>query len=128
LIRLKLNSKLKRQFMLQFMLIFHGGLTDTHPDGPDAMQSQMGKWLAWVEKLQKSGQYVSGEPLLPGGKLVTGPDVVTDGPYTEGKDVVGGYFIVNARDYDDAIAITRDYPDFELGGTVQIREVMRVDM
>ena len=110
------------------MLIFHGGMTDTHPDGPDAMQAQMGKWLAWVEKLQKSGQYASGEPLLPGGKLVTGPDVVTDGPYTEGKEVVGGYFIVNARDYDDAVAITSDYPDFEFGGTVEIRQVMKVEM
>ena len=110
------------------MLIFHGGLTDTHPDGPEAMQRQMGKWLAWVEKLRKNGRYLSGEPLLPGGKLVTGPNVATDGPFTEGKDVVGGFFIINANDYDEAVNITSDYPDFDLGGTVEVRQVMKVEM
>lgn len=128
LLRQGLNVKSKHLIMEQFMLIFHGGVTDTHPDGPEAMQAQMGKWLAWVEKLQKNGQYVSGEPLLPGGKLVTGPDVATDGPYTEGKDLVGGYFIVRARDFDEAVAISHDYPDFGLGGSVQVRQVMKVDM
>ena len=53
---------------------------------------------------------------------------VTDGPYTEGKEVVGGYFIVNAKDYNDAVELSKDYPDFELDGTVQIRQVMKIDM
>ena len=47
------------------MLIFHGGM------GPDAspadMEASMTKWMAWVDKLNKEGKYVSGEPLLPGG-------------------------------------------------------------
>jgi hypothetical protein len=114
--------------MEQFMLIFHGG----SGSGPAAfgsaeeMQSNMQKWLAWVEKLQKNGQYVSGEPLLPGGKLVSSKNV-TDGPFTEGKEVVGGYFIIKAKNFDEAVAITKqDYPDFNLGGTVQIRQVMKL--
>lgn len=116
--------------MEKFMLIFHGGIDETHQNSPEAMQENMGKWLAWVEKLQKRGTYVSGEPLLPGGKLVAGENGfrVTDGPYTEGKEVVAGYFIVNARTMDEAVAITKDYPDFEFGGTIQVRQVMKVDM
>jgi hypothetical protein len=115
--------------MEQFMLIFHGGSgPDTFPSA-EAMQSHMGKWFAWVEKLKKSGQYVSGEPLLPGGKLVTGPNSVTDGPYTEGKEVVGGYFVIKAKDFDEAVAITKkDFPDFSFGGTIQIRQVMQTEM
>ena len=116
--------------MEQFMLIFHGGTDESSFPGAEAMQAHMGKWIAWVEKLKNKGQYISGEPLLPGGKLVTGAKgkTVTDGPYTEGKEVVGGYFIIAAKDYDEAVAITReDYPDFQFGGSVQVRQVMKVD-
>jgi hypothetical protein len=116
--------------MEQFMLIFHGGADEATFPSADAMQAHMGKWIAWVDKLKKSKQYVSGEPLLPGGKLVSGPAgrSVTDGPYTEGKEVVGGYFIITAKDYDEAVALIKsDYPDFDLGGSVQVRQVMKMD-
>jgi hypothetical protein len=117
--------------MEQFMLIFHGGSNQENAfASAEAIQAHMGKWIAWVEKLKKSGQYSSGEPLLPGGKLVSGAagKSVVDGPYTEGKEVVGGYFVIRAKDMDDAVAITKkDFPDFELGGSVQIRPVMKMD-
>lgn len=111
--------------MEKFMFIFHGGIA--HDAAPEEMQKNMGKWMAWVEKLSKSGKYASGEPLLPGGKLVTGPKTVTDGPFTEGKEVVGGYFIVEAADYDEAVALTEGYPDFDYGGTIQVRQVFKVE-
>jgi hypothetical protein len=117
--------------MEQFMLIFHGGNDPNAFPSAEAMQAHMGKWMAWVEKLKKSGQYVSGEPLLPGGKLVAGQNgkTVTDGPYTEGKEVVAGYFVIKAKNIDEAISITKkDYPDFDLGGSVQVRQVMKLDM
>jgi hypothetical protein len=113
------------------MLIFQLGRSgETYQDSPEEMQAQMGKWMAWVEKLQKSGQYVAGEPLLPGGKLVAGTNgsIVTDGPYTEGKEVVGGFFIIKAKDMDEAVAISKDYPDFQYGGTVQVRQVMKMEV
>jgi hypothetical protein len=112
--------------MEKFMLIFHGGMKQDA--SPADMEANMGKWMAWVEKLNKEGKYVSGEPLLPGGKLVSGPSSVTDGPYTEGKEVVGGYFIINAANMDEAIAECNNYPDFEFGGQVQVRQVMKLDM
>jgi hypothetical protein len=112
--------------MEKFMLIFHYGIDQNA--SPEQMQANMGKWMAWVEKLNKEGKYVSGEPLLPGGKLVSGPSSVTDGPYTEGKEVVGGYFVINAASYDEAVEECKNYPDFEYGGKVQVRQVMKLDM
>ncbi|MGN6495104.1 MAG: YciI family protein [Agriterribacter sp.] len=114
--------------MEKFMLIFHGGQME-YPS-PEDMQANMSQWLGWIEKLAKQNKYVSGEPLLPGGKLISGKDgkTVTDGPYTEGKEVVGGYFIINAENMDEAVAISKDYPDYDKGGTVQVRQVMKVDM
>ena len=114
--------------MEKFMLIFQGG--NTHGVSPEQMQASMGKWMAWIDRLAKNDQYVSGEPLIPGGKLVSGAGgkTVTDGPYTEGKEVVGGFFIIKAKDIDEAVAISKDCPDFDLGTAVQVRQVMKMDM
>lgn len=113
--------------MEKFMLIFHGGMP---PDqSPEQMQENMSKWMAWIDKLNKSGQYEAGEPLLPGGKLITGKKkTVTDGPYTEGKELVGGFFLIKAKDMDEAVKICDDYPDYENGGSIQVRQVMKIEM
>lgn len=114
--------------MEKFMFIFQGPVPGKL--SPEEMQANMGKWMAWIDKLAKDGRYVSGEPLLPGGKLVTGTNgkSVTDGPYTEGKEVVGGFFIVNAKDMDEAVSLTKDFPDYESGGIIQVRQVMKMEM
>jgi len=113
--------------MEKFMLIFHGA--NSNDLSPELMESQMGKWMAWVEKLSKDGRYVAGDPLLPGGKLLTAANKAgTDGPYTEGKEVVGGYFIITAASMDEAVAIAQDYPDFDFEGSVQVRQVVNMDM
>ena len=111
------------------MLIFQGGAQPSSLS-PEEMQAQMGKWFAWIEKLRKKEQYVSGEPLLPGGKLVSGAGgkTVTDGPYTEGKEIVGGFFVIKAKDLAEAVDISKECPDFEFGGKVQVRQVMKMDM
>ncbi len=106
------------------MFLFRGGLQS---ESPDEMQKHMQKWLAWVEELKKKGQYLSGEPLNPGGKTVKGAKKsVTDGPFTEGKEVIGGFFIVNAKSYDEAVEMAKDCPDFNYGGTVEVRQVMKM--
>ena len=113
--------------MEKFMLIFHG-CPDVTPSF-EQMQASMTEWMAWIDKLAKDGRYVSGEPLMTGGKLIKGNiKGVTDGPYAEGKEVVGGYFIINAENYDEAVALCADYPDFDKDGSIQVRQVMKMDM
>ena len=113
--------------MEKFMFIFQGGMPSDA--SPEQMQASMGKWLAWIEKLNKEGKYVAGEPLLPGGKLIKGKNkTVTDGPYTEGKEIVGGFFVVNAADINEAVQLCDDYPDYENGGSIQVRQIMKIDM
>jgi hypothetical protein len=109
--------------MEQFMLIFHGTTPDSYKDsGPDAIQAQMEKWFKWMENLRKSGQWVSGEALLPEGKVVTS----TDGPFTETKEIVGGYFVIKAKDFNEAIEISKNgYPDFDFGGRVEVRQIAK---
>jgi hypothetical protein len=114
--------------MEKFMFIFEG--TQSGKLSPELMQEHMGKWMAWIEKLRKANQYVAGEPLLPGGKLVSGPrgKSVTDGPYTEGKEVVGGFFIINANNIDEAVELAKGCPDLDQGSKVQVRQVMKIEV
>lgn len=115
--------------MEKFMLIFQGEIPAHSNPSPQQMQESMGKWFAWIDKLAKAGKYVSGEPLLPGGKVIKGNHKsVTDGPFTEGKEIIGGYFIINAADYDEAVALCADFPDYETGGAVIVRQVQKMDM
>ena len=108
------------------MFIFIGG--DPSHLSPEAQQAHMQKWFAWVEKLQNEKRYVSGEALLPGGKTIRGSKKsVTDGPYAESKEVVGGYFVVNAKDLNEATEMAKACPDYALDGIVEVREVVKFD-
>jgi hypothetical protein len=112
--------------MEKYMFIFIGG--DASQLSPEKQEAQMNKWFAWVQKLQEQGRYASGEALLPGGKTIRSvKKTVTDGPYAESKEVIAGYFVVKAKDLADATELAKEYPDFELGGVIEIREVVKFD-
>lgn len=112
--------------MEKYMFIFIGG--DPSKLSPEAQEAHMGKWFAWVEKLRKANKYASGEALLPGGKTITGSKkTITDGPFAEAKEVIGGYFVVNAKDLNEAVEMAKECPDYDLGGIVEVREVMKFD-
>lgn len=114
--------------MEKFMLIFQGQKSVEQPSA-EQMQQNMAKWMAWIDKLAKAGKYVGGEPLMASGKIIKGnPKTVTDAVFAEGREIIGGYFIVNAADYDEAVALCEDYPDYDKGGAVIVRQVMKMDM
>lgn len=113
--------------MKDFMLIFKGPDYSKAGLSSEQVQTQMGRWFAWVEKLQKDNRYVAGNALLPFGKTVTAVGTATDGPFAEAKELVGGYFVVKAKDMDDAVALTADFPDFEFKNSVEVREVVVFD-
>ena len=107
------------------MLIFLGKDYSDMGLSPEEMQDKMGKWFAWNTKMQEAGVVKGGEALHAKIRRITGPErVVTDLTSAEVKELVGGYYIVTAEDYEGAAKIAEDYPDYDIGGTVEIREVM----
>jgi hypothetical protein len=70
-----------------------------------------------------------GQPLEYAGKLVKGKQkTVTDGPFAETKDIVGGYTLIEARDLDQAVELSKGCPIFEVDGAVEVRPVMKLNM
>ena len=96
---------------------------------PERAQQSMQRWIAWMKELDREGHLKDrGQPLERTGKVVRGQQkTVTDGPYTETKDLVGGFTVIEARDIDEAVELSRGCPILEGGGSVEVRPVMKMD-
>ena len=109
--------------MSEFVYLYRGGEAGR---SPERMQQQMQKWMAWFKELGEKGHIKDiGHPLEGGGKVVKGKQkTVTDGPFAEAKDVIGGFTLIEARDLDQAVELSKGCPIFETEGAVEVRPVM----
>jgi len=81
--------------------------------------------LSYVEELKTRGQLVSAEPLQSARTAATvrvrsGKLAVTDGPFAETKEQLGGFFLINARDLNDAIQVASKWPSARIGA-IEVR-------
>jgi hypothetical protein len=118
--------------MSEFALLYRS-TQEAHLDSmgsPERAQQSMTKWRAWFKEMSEKGQLKSiGQPLERVGSVVTGKKkTVTDGPYAETKDVIGGFSIIEARDLEQAARIASGCPILELGGCVEVRPVMQLQV
>jgi len=83
-----------------------------------------------AHQLDVAGQYVAAAPLQPTATATSvrvrgGKRVVTDGPFAETKEQLGGYFLIDASDRDEAIAIAARIP-MAHRGTIEVRPVIPI--
>lgn len=114
--------------MKEYMMVFIAQDYQKIGLSPEETQNQMGKWFAWGDKMAAAGILVGGEALTPIGKSISGPNrIITDSPSAESKEIIGGYYTIKAASFDEAIKVAEDYPDFQFGGRVEIREIVKFD-
>jgi hypothetical protein len=106
------------------MLLIYGQEDAPAPLPEDKVLEAYGEW---VQKAQADGAYQSGERLRGAGEAASvrvrnGSTLVTDGPFAETKETLGGFFIVEAKDRDAAVAYAAKIPG-ALGGTIEVRPV-----
>ena len=88
----------------------------------------MSEYFAFTEGIQKSGHYVAGEALQSISTATTvrirnGKVSATDGPFAETKEQLGGFYLINARDLNDAIQVASKIPSARLG-SIEVRPVV----
>jgi hypothetical protein len=86
-----------------------------------------GETLSYVEELRKRGHLVSTEPLQSARTATTvrvrgGKVSLTDGPFAETKEHLGGFFLINARDLNEAIQVASKWPSARLG-SIEVRPI-----
>jgi hypothetical protein len=115
---------------MRFMfMIFHDqDVLDALPEGE--MQALVDSALDYTDELGRSGHYIVSDALQPartartirvsGGKVST-----TDGPFAETKEQVGGFFLVEAKDIDEACQIAARFPPARVG-IIEVRPVQEL--
>jgi hypothetical protein len=88
----------------------------------------MGEYFAFTEGVRKSGHYIAGEALQPVQTATTvrirnGKVSTTDGPFAETKEQLGGFYLIEARDLNDALQVASKIPSARLG-SIEVRPIM----
>jgi hypothetical protein len=112
--------------MAQFMLLMRGGAMEYQAFSPEQIQQAIQKYEDWARRLIQQGQLHGGDKLRDdGGRLVHSQNgqIVVDGPFTETKETIGGYYLVEAPGYAEAVEIARTCPILAAGGSVEVREI-----
>jgi hypothetical protein len=87
----------------------------------------MGEYFAFTNDIKKTGHYVGGEALKPVNTATTvrmrnGKMSTTDGPFAETKEQLGGYYLIEARDLNDALQVASRIPSARTG-SVEVRPI-----
>jgi hypothetical protein len=98
---------------------------------PSESDAFMGEYFAFTEAIRTSGHMLAGEALQPVQTATTvrvrnGKVSATDGPFAETKEQLGGFYMIEARDLNDAIAVAARIPSARIG-SVEVRPVMVFD-
>jgi hypothetical protein len=113
--------------MPTFMLLLHQSPAKFQSLSPQEIQQLIAKYTAWREELVRQNKLRAGEKLTDeGGRRlrIQGSQVsVTDGPYSEAAEVLGGFFTIEAKDYDEAVAIARTCPHLTGSQWIEVRQI-----
>jgi hypothetical protein len=87
-----------------------------------------GEYMDYSKRIKKSGNYVGGEALEPTATATTvrvkdGKTLTTDGPFAETREQLGGYYLVEAKDLDEAITLAGGIPGARTG-CIEVRPIM----
>jgi len=110
----------------QYMLIIRYP-TDAPAPAAGLIKANGQHWGEFIADLAKSGKLVNGVRPQQTGRTISGKEmVVQEEAYSGDKAVVSSFFVVKAASMDEATEIAKHVPVYELGGSVEIREVMNM--
>lgn len=109
--------------MPNFLLVYRSQPYTAADVSPAQMEESMKRWTAWITEGFTNGWMVDpGDALLPDGRKVDVNRAVTDGPFVEAKEVVGGYSVVTAPTYEQAVEYAKKCPHIDDGGHIEVRQ------
>lgn len=114
---------------MRYLALIYSDETADAAVSPEEQGAIFQAWYDYSNALGEAGKSLGGEALQPATTATTvrqgknGP-LISDGPFAETKEQLGGYFIFNAENLDEAIAWAAKMPHLPRGGSVEIRPIM----
>jgi hypothetical protein len=115
---------------MKFMLLVHHDEAAFELIGKDKQEQMLAESVALTHQLHGNGQYLSASPLQPAASAVVvrvrdGKPIVTDGPFIETREQIAGYFLIDAKDFEQATQIAIRVPGARIG-TVEVRPLRKI--
>ncbi len=115
---------------MNYMLLLYTAPEARPQPGTPEQAAEMNKWFAFSNALVEAGAMVAGDPLHDVDTATTlrirdGKTVTTDGPFAETKETLGGYYIIDVENLDEALAWAAKVP-LAPYGSVEVRPVMEI--
>jgi hypothetical protein len=112
---------------MQYLLMIYGNEAAAAQATPEQMKALMGAYGAFTNEVKEKQVYVGGNPLQPTSTATSvrvrdGKTLTTDGPFAETKEQLGGYYLLNCKDLDEAIEYAAKIPG-ALQGTIEVRPI-----
>jgi hypothetical protein len=113
--------------MQYLLLIYQAELPAGAQPDPDEMAAEFAAYDVFTRETRDRGQYVAGEALEPTStatsvRVQDGRTVVTDGPFAETKEALGGFYLLECKDLDEAIEMAAKIPAAKRG-TIEVRPI-----
>ena len=95
---------------------------------PERMEAVMGAWFQYDDQIRKALKVVSANVLQPTSMATTvrvkgGQTITSDGPFAETKEQMGGYYLIDAKDLDEALEWATKMANLPGGGAVEVRPI-----
>lgn len=115
---------------MKYLLLVHHDEEAFNKLSKDTRQRMLEESVELTHQLHANGQYLSASPLHPAAtaaivQVREGREFVTDGPFVETREQIAGYFLVEAKDFNDAISIAVRVPGARFG-TVEVRPLIEI--
>lgn len=113
---------------MQYLLLIYENESIAAGMSPAEQGAFFGAYMDYTQSIKGSGHMVAGDALEPVSKATTvrvrdGKTLTTDGPFAETREQLGGYYLVEAADLDEAIALAARIPSAR-HGSIEVRPVM----
>lgn len=115
---------------MQYLLMIYENEAQAADRSPEQREAMHVEYGAFTQSIKAAGQLRGGDALQPTSKATTvrvreGKQLVTDGPFAETREQLGGYYLVEAADLDEAIALAARIPGARTG-SIEIRPIWQL--
>lgn len=113
---------------MQYMLLIYENEADWEAMSVEERSASVARHVAFARELRAQGRFLAGDGLQPTSTATTvrrhaGTITLTDGPFAETKEQLGGFYVIEARDLDQALSDAATLADRE-GQTVEVRPIL----